>query len=310
MQDLKVYDTIVIGAGPAGLTSAIYLLRARKQVLILEKSSVGGGIASTPAIENYPGYQLISGEQLADHMYNQVMNLGGELEVWEAQKIEENGFDGSGKLVWKISTDGPDFYARSIIIATGNTYRKTGLPREEEFIGHGISFCVTCDGAFFKDQVVAVLGGGNSGVTNALELSEIAKEVIVLQDLEDLTCEKVLKEKLLDKKNVKVFYNTKIKEFLGDTDLNGIKLLVNGKEEEIKVDGLFISIGLIPATNFLRGFIDLNERNYVASGENCNTNKQGIFVAGDVRNKAYRQITTANSDGTIAALETEKYLKN
>lgn len=310
MQDLKIYDTIVIGAGPAGLTSAIYLLRARKEVLILEKSSVGGGIASTPAIENYPGYQRISGEELADHMYNQVMNLGGELEVWEAQKIEEFGTDGFGRPIWKINTDGPSFYAKSIIIATGNTYRKTGLPREEEFIGHGISFCVTCDGAFFKDQVVAVLGGGNSGVTNALELSGIAKQVIVLQDLPSLTCETVLKEKILSKKNVKVYYNCKIKEFLGDTDLNGIKLVVDGKEEDITVDGLFISIGLIPATSFLKDFIELNERNYVASGENCNTNKQGIFVAGDVRNKAYRQITTANSDGTIAALETEKYLKD
>jgi thioredoxin reductase (NADPH) len=314
MAEGTIDDSIIIGAGPAGLTAAVYLLRADKKVLLLEKATIGGGITSTPLIENYPGFVQISGEQLADSLYDQVSNLGGELEVWEATKIEEDKTKVDGKKVWKISTDGPDFFGKTVIVATGTTYRKLGLPREEELIGHGISFCVTCDGAFYKDQVVGVIGGGNTAITNALELSEIAKKVIVIQNLPELTAEKVLVDKLLAKDNVEVIYNAGVKEYIGDEELKGIVIETGpeGKKEEKKIDldGMFISIGLVPQTGFIKDFLELNKFNYIESGEDCNTNAEGIFVAGDVRNKAYHQITTSTSDGTIAALEAIKYLKD
>ena len=300
--DNTIYDCIIIGAGPAGLTSAIYLLRAGKNVLILEKSTIGGGIASTPMIENYPGCARISGEQLADNLFAQVTDFGGELEVWEVKKIEEDGDH------YKLVTDGPDFFAKTIIIATGTTWRRLGLPNEENLIGHGISFCVTCDGAFYKDQTVAIIGGGNTAVTNALELSDICKKLIVVQNLADLTGENILNEKLKAKENVEIIYNATVKELIGEDELKGIVINTPDGEQKIDVDGMFISIGLVPQTDFVKDSITLNKFNYIDAVENCNTNLKGVFVAGDVRNKAYHQITTATSDGTVAALEVQKYL--
>jgi thioredoxin reductase (NADPH) len=300
--DNTIYDCIIIGAGPAGLTSAIYLLRAGKNVLILEKSTIGGGIASTPMIENYPGCARVSGEQLADNLFAQVTDFGGNLEVWEVKKIEEDGDH------YKLVTDGPDFFAKTIIIATGTTWRRLGLPNEENLIGHGISFCVTCDGAFYKDQTVAIIGGGNTAVTNALELSEICKKLIVVQNLADLTGENILNEKLKAKENVEIIYNATVKELIGEHELKGIVINTPDGEKKIDVDGMFISIGLVPQTDFVKDSITLNKFNYIDAVENCNTNLKGVFVAGDVRNKAYHQITTATSDGTVAALEVQKYL--
>jgi thioredoxin reductase (NADPH) len=300
--DNTIYDCIIIGAGPAGLTSAIYLLRAGKNVLILEKSTIGGGIASTPMIENYPGCARVSGEQLADNLFAQVTDFGGNLEVWEVKKIEEDGDH------YKLVTDGPDFFAKTIIIATGTTWRRLGLPNEENLIGHGISFCVTCDGAFYKDQTVAIIGGGNTAVTNALELSEICKKLIVVQNLADLTGENILNEKLKAKENVEIIYNATVKELIGEDELKGIVINTPDGEKKIDVDGMFISIGLVPQTDFVKDSITLNKFNYIDAVENCNTNLKGVFVAGDVRNKAYHQITTATSDGTVAALEVQKYL--
>lgn len=301
--DNTIYDCIIIGAGPAGLTSAIYLLRAGKNVLILEKSTIGGGIASTPMIENYPGCARVSGEQLADNLFAQVTDFGGNLEVWEVKKIEEDGDH------YKLVTDGPDFFAKTIIIATGTTWRRLGLPNEENLIGHGISFCVTCDGAFYKDQTVAIIGGGNTAVTNALELSEICKKLIVVQNLADLTGENILNEKLKAKENVEIIYNATVKELIGEDELKGIVINTPDGEKKIDVDGMFISIGLVPQTDFVKDSITLNKFNYIDAVENCNTNLKGVFVAGDVRNKAYHQITTATSDGTVAALEVQKYLE-
>ena len=301
--DNTIYDCIIIGAGPAGLTSAIYLLRAGKNVLILEKSTIGGGIASTPMIENYPGCARVSGEQLADNLFAQVTDFGGNLEVWEVKKIEEDGDH------YKLVTDGPDFFAKTIIIATGTTWRRLGLPNEVNLIGHGISFCVTCDGAFYKDQTVAIIGGGNTAVTNALELSEICKKLIVVQNLADLTGENILNEKLKAKENVEIIYNATVKELIGEDELKGIVINTPDGEKKIDVDGMFISIGLVPQTDFVKDSITLNKFNYIDAVENCNTNLKGVFVAGDVRNKAYHQITTATSDGTVAALEVQKYLE-
>ena len=308
-KNIKIYDSIVIGAGPAGLTSAMYLLRADKKVLIIEKEAVGGGISSTPLIENYPGFIKISGEELADNLFEQVTNFGGELEVGEVKNIEKYNGDLNNNL-FKISTDGPDFYAKAVIIATGTKYRKLNLPNEENLIGHGISFCVTCDGAFYKNQTVAVVGGGNTAVTTALKLADICKEVIVIQNLPELTAEKVLVNKLKEKNNVRVISNAKVTQLIGDTELEEIKISHDNVEENIKIEGMFESIGRLPETEFLKGVISLNSNNFIDSKENCNTNMEGVFVAGDVRNKAYRQITTSTADGTVAALEAIKYLSD
>ena len=296
------YDIIIIGCGPAGMTSAIYALRSGKSVLILEKESIGGQIASSPLVENYPGYSSISGAELSNNLYEQVLNLGGQIELEEVVEIKV------GKEKEVITNDN-SYTASAIIIATGAKHRLLGLPNEQELIGNGIHFCVSCDGAFYKDKTVCVIGGGNSAVINALTLSDICKNVIVVQDLSDLTAEKKLANKLKDKKNVEIHYNSKVKEIIGENELNAI-VIENVLEQEIETDGMFISIGLVPESDFIKNLIKVNNYNYIESDNSCNTNIEGIFVAGDVRSKKVRQLTTAVNDGTIAAIEAMEYIDN
>lgn len=293
-----IYDIIVIGCGPAGMTAAIYALRANKSVLILEKETIGGQISSSPLVENYPGYLKISGSELSNNLYEQVNELGGNIELEEVIKIE----DGKTK---KVITEDNTYESKTVIIATGSRYRLLGLPNEVNLIGNGIHFCVACDGAFYKDKIVAVIGGGNSAIINALTLSDICKRVYVIQNLSDLTGEKVLGDKLKKKENVEIYYDSKITELKGNDELNSI---VINNDKNIKVDGMFISIGQIPQSNFVKELVKINESSYVISDDNCETNVKGIFVAGDIRNKKIRQLTTAVNDGTIAALEAINYI--
>lgn len=303
--NINIYDTIIVGAGPAGLTSALYLLRANKKVLLIEKESIGGGISSAPLIENYPGFVKISGMELADNLFEQINNFNGELEIGEVKQIEK--IDNN---LFKVNTNGQFFYSKSIIISSGTKYQNLGLKNEKDLIGHGISFCVTCDGAFFKNQVVAVVGGGNIGVTNAIELADICKEVIVIIKNSEFNAEQILINRLKSKNNIRIIPNAEVSELIGNTKLEAIKVKVNNTEELIKINGMFVSIGRIPETDFIKNLVNLNEKNYIDSKENCKTNISGIFVAGDVRNKQYRQITTSVADGTVAALEAIKYLEN
>lgn len=287
-----MYDVIIIGAGPAGLTSAIYLLRANKKVLVLEKEGIGGQIASSPLVENYPGFKSISGSELANNLYEQVINLGGDIELEEVLEIND-----------KVVTEDNTYDAKAIIVATGAKYRLLGLEKEVDFIGNGISFCVACDGAFYKDKTVAVIGGGNSAIINAITLCDICKKVIVVQNLDKLTAEKALIDKLISKSNVKMMYNSCVTKLNGDDELESIE--VNNKV--INLDGMFISIGQVPETSLVKELIDINEYNYINSSD-CTTKLDNIFVAGDCRNKLYKQLTTAVSDGTLAALEAINYL--
>lgn len=297
------YDIIIIGCGPAGMTSAIYALRNGKSVLILEKETIGGQISSSPLIENYPGYTSISGAELSNNLYEQVLSLGGEIELEEVTEIKV----GKEK---EVIAGNKTYLCDAIIIATGAKHRLLGLDNEIELIGNGIHFCVACDGAFYKDKIVAVIGGGNSAITNALSLSDICKKVYIIQNLDHLTAEKNLLNKLNEKDNIEIYYNSKVEKINGKEELESIVINKDEKEKTIKLDGLFISIGLTPQTDFIKHLIKLNEYNYIESDNNCSTNIKGIFVSGDVRNKKIRQLTTAVNDGTIAALEAIEYIDN
>jgi len=297
-----LYDSIIIGAGPAGMTAAIYLARANKKVLIIEKETIGGQISSTPLVENYPGYEGISGSVLANNMYNQVDNLGVDIELDEVTDIIP------GEL-HTVKTLDNEFKTRTVIIATGVKYRLLGLENEIELIGNGIHFCVSCDGAFFKCKHVAVIGGGNTGIINALALADMCEKVYLIQDKDKLTGEKILQDKLKHKVNVEVITNSVVSKIIGDDKLEKIIIKNGKKENEIVVDGMFISIGLMPQSDFLKGIIDLDKFNYAVSFD-TKTKIDGIFVAGDIRTKPFRQITTAVNDGTTSALYALEYLDN
>lgn len=297
-----MYDSIIIGAGPAGMTAAIYLARANKKVLIIEKETVGGQISSSPLVENYPGYEGISGSVLANNMYNQVDKLGVDIELDEVTDIIP------GEL-HTVKTLDNEFKARTVIIATGVKYRLLGLENEIELIGNGIHFCVSCDGAFYKGKHVAVVGGGNTGIINALALADMCEKVYLIQDKDKLTGEKILQDKLKQKVNVEVITNSVVSKIIGDDKLKKIIIKNGKKENEIIVDGMFISIGLMPQSDFLKGIIDLDKFNYAVSFD-TKTKIDGIFVAGDIRTKPFRQITTAVNDGTTSALYALEYLDN
>lgn len=297
-----MYDSIIIGAGPAGMTAAIYLARANKKVLIIEKETIGGQISSSPLVENYPGYEGISGSVLANNMYNQVDKLGVDIELDEVTDIIP------GEL-HTVKTLDNEFKARTVIIATGVKYRLLGLENEIELIGNGIHFCVSCDGAFYKGKHVAVVGGGNTGIINALALADMCEKVYLIQDKDKLTGEKILQDKLKQKVNVEVITNSVVSKIIGDDKLEKIIIKNGKKENEIIVDGMFISIGLMPQSDFLKEIIDLDKFNYAVSFD-TKTKIDGIFVAGDIRTKPFRQITTAVNDGTTSALYALEYLDN
>ena len=282
------------------MTSAIYAARSNKKVLILEKETIGGQMASAPLIENYPGYTSISGSELANNMYEQVSNLEVDIELEEVMEI----IDGDIK---KVVTDSNVYETKSIIIATGSKYRLLGLENEENLIGKGIHFCTACDGIFFKNKIVAVIGGGNSAVINALTMADICKKVYVIQNLPLLTCESILESNLREKKNVEIIVNSTVKRIVGEDSLESIVVDVAGVEEEFKLDGMFVSIGLIPQSDFAKNLLKTNKFGYIESNE-CVTDIPGIFVAGDCRDKAFRQVTISTGDGTVAATEAINYI--
>ncbi len=300
-----MYDIIIIGAGPAGLTAALYALRADKSVLVLEKGTFGGQITYSPQIENYPGFAQMSGNEFAEKLIDQVLNQGAEIEMETVTGIRDNG---ETKTV--ITEDG-EHEAKAVIIATGVKHRQVGLPNENELVGSGISYCAVCDGAFFKNQTVAVLGGGNSALQEAVLLSEGCSKVYVVQNLDYFTGEARLVEKLKAKDNVELITGTVISEIHGTDTLESLTLEKNdGTKTELKVDGLFVAIGLIPNNEAFGEIAGLDEWGYIDSDEACLTKTPGIFTAGDCRKKQIRQITTATADGSVAALAACRYIDN
>lgn len=298
---MNIYDIIIIGGGPAGLTASIYALRANKKVLVLEKSTFGGQITSSPKVENIPGFECVSGNEFAQKLMDQAISLGAEIECSEVINVISSD-------IKTVVTDDGDFYARSVIIATGTKHRMLGLENEEDFVGNGISFCAVCDGAFYEGKTVAVIGGGNSALQEAVLLSETSKKVYIIQNLDFLTGENKLQEILSKKGNVEIIYNTTVSELIGDNEISAIRLKSPEKESVLNVDGVFVAIGLIPQNEIFKDLITLDNYGYVLSGEECTTNVDGVFVAGDCRTKKIRQVATAASDGAIAALNACRYL--
>ena len=298
-----MYDIIIIGGGPAGLTAALYACRANKSVLVIEKASFGGQITYSPRVENIPGFLDVTGNEFAEKLVEQVLAQNAEVECAQVLKITDNG------EFKTVLTDGGEFTSKAVIVATGAKHRLLGLEREEEFIGEGISFCAVCDGAFYENKTVAVIGGGNSALQEAILLSDLAKKVYVVQNLDFFTGEEKLVNQLKSKDNVEIILGTVVESILGNEEFEGVVIRNNSNEtSELKLDGMFVAIGLVPQNEEFSDLINLDERGYVAAGEDCRTNANGIFVAGDCRTKSIRQVTTAVGDGAVAALAACEYI--
>lgn len=301
-----MYDIIIAGGGPAGLTAAIYALRAGKSVLVIEKNGFGGQIAFSPKVENIPGTRSISGAEFADKLTDHAMDLGAEVELEKVIFVEKNGD------IFAVSTEeGSTYQAKAVILAVGVKHRTLGLPGEEDLIGNGISFCAVCDGAFYTGQKVAMIGGGNSALQEALLLAEVCEKVTIVQNLAFLTGEKKLADALAEKDNVEIIYSTVVSEYITeDGEMKGLKLRneETGAESQIAVDGTFLAVGLMPENDAFAHLAKLNDWGYFDSGEDCTTQTPGLFVAGDCRSKTIRQVVTAAGDAAIAAMAACRYL--
>ena len=298
-----MYDIIVIGAGPAGLTAALYARRANKTVLVLEKGAFGGQITYSPKVENYPGFESLSGNELADKMVEQVLGQGAEVELETVTGIRD---DGDHKTVL---TEGGEYQGRAVILATGVKHRMLGLPNETDFVGRGISFCAVCDGAFYRDKTVAVIGGGNSALQEAILLAENCRKIIMIQNLDDFTGEPKLVETLTSYPQVECRFGTVVTDLYGEEELTGIGIAsTDGSTERLDIDGMFVAIGLEPQNGAFADLAALTGQGYFDADETCVTGTPGVFVAGDCRAKSVRQITTAAADGAVAALAACKYL--
>jgi len=301
----EMTDILIIGGGIAGLTAAIYALRAGKTVTVIEKESFGGQITSSPRVDNYPGLPAVSGNALADAMLGQAMDLGAEIEMEEItalRRTEQGAF--------AVTAGNKTFEGRAVILATGARHRPLGLPGEEALVGHGVSYCALCDGAFHKGERVAVVGGGNSAVQAAVFLADVCESVTVIQEFDHFTCDKRDLEAMTAKANVRPLLSTKVSALRGGDRLQGIELTsqTNGDKTELPVTGLFVSIGRIPDTEVFRDLVACDENGFFQTDDQCATNVPGVWAAGDCRQKAVRQLTTAAADGTIAAINACRYL--
>lgn len=294
-----MYDVIIIGAGPAGLTAAIYLGRAGKKVLILEKNVYGGQIVNSKEVENYPAIIKISGFDFSNNLYNQAKNFGAELKYETVVNLTKDK---------EVTTNRGKYQAKSIIIATGLSNRTLEIDGVDSFIGRGISYCATCDGNFFKDKVVAVVGGGNTALEDAIFLSNICKKVYIIHRRTTFRGEKILQDILNKKENVEFVFNSNVVKINGNELLESIIINTNNEEKELQIDGLFLAIGQIPNNSYI-DIIDLDEKGYAIANEDCKTNIDGIYVAGDFRTKKVRQLVTAASDGATAAINAIEYIE-
>lgn len=292
-----MYDILIIGGGPAGLTAAVYARRAGRSVLVLEKDAFGGQITWSPRVENFPGYVSVSGTELADKLLEQALEQGAEAELEEAVQVLD---EGGCKTV--VTASGLRYSARALIIAAGARPRPLGLPREEALTGSGVCYCALCDGAFYKGRPVAVAGGGNSALQDALYLSSLCSRVYLIHRRASFRGEARLAEALAEKENVVFLMETAVTGLLGEEELTGLRLRQGETERELAVEGLFVAVGHRPDNGVFAPLLALDDAGYAASGEDCLTRTPGVFAAGDCRAKKVRQLTTAAADGAVAAL--------
>ena len=299
-----MYDIIVIGAGPAGLTAALYARRADKSVLVIEKSTFGGQITHSPRVENYPCFIKTSGAELADKLVEQVLYQGAEIELDEVTAVSKDND------MFTVTATGNVFQSKAVIIATGSRHRQLGLPKENDFTGEGISYCAVCDGSFYQGQSVAVIGGGNSALQEAVMLSDICSKVTVIQNLPFLTGEKQLINAVESKGNIEIILSSVVTEIIGDDTFCGIEIDTTGNKQVLDFDGVFVAIGQKPENEPFESVVKLDDNGYIVSGESClpESDLSGIFVAGDCRTKAIRQVATACADGAISALAACRYI--
>lgn len=301
----NIYDIVIVGSGPAGLTAAVYARRAGKTVLVLEKEAFGGQITHSPKIENYPGFLEMSGNEFAEKLMEQAMAQGADLDLGEVISVTDNG-----ALKTVRTAEGESYSARAVIIAAGSKHRPLGVAREEELVGNGISYCAVCDGAFYAGQHVAVIGGGNSALQEAVMLAERCSRVTVVQNLAFLTGEQQLADKLYAMDNVDFIYSSVVEQLVGEEQLTALVLYNSdtATRTTLEVDGVFVAIGQLPENEPFKDVCEVAMNGYIEAGENCLTRTPGVFVAGDCRQKGVRQITTATGDGAVAAVAACRYL--
>ncbi len=301
-------DIIVIGCGTAGMTAAIYALRNNKSVLILESTSIGGQIAFSPKVENFPTYREISGEELSQKLFEQVLDLGADFELEDVQKVEKNEQEG----YFTVTTDQGEHKGKAVILATGAKQKHIGIENEDHLLGKGVYYCAICDGAFYKGKEVALIGDGNTALQSAILLSSICSRVYMLTWFDEFFGDASLVTTLRKLENVIVMPNTSVVDFLGKDQLEGVQVV--RKEDNstftLNVPAVFVAIGQVPDNQRFDNIVDLDSQGYVISDENMNTRTPGVFVAGDTRQKTVRQLTTAASDGAIAAMNALSYLQN
>lgn len=303
---MRKADMVIIGGGPAGLTAAIYASRAGLKPVIIEKQACGGQICYSPEVENFPGYAKISGSELSENMTDQAESLGA---VIEYDEVTDFSVVTDGKHIKTLS--GEEYVTDAVVIATGAGVRKLSLPREEELVGAGVSYCAVCDGAFFAGKTVAVNGGGNTALTDAIYLADICEKVYLIHRRDSYRAEPAVVEKLHERSNIVEILNSRVEALNGEELLTSITVsnVETGDRQDIQVDGLFVAVGRTPETALFKDYIDLDAAGYGASDERCLTRTPGVFIAGDCRNREVKQLTTAVCDGAVAALSAIDYLK-
>jgi thioredoxin reductase (NADPH) len=302
----ETYEVIIIGGGPAGLTAGLYTSRARLSTLLIESALFGGQMTTTELIENYPGFpQGVTGDELSRLMEEQAKRFGMETVAQEVVKVS---LETDLKVV---QTHESTYRCEALIIGTGTEYRKLGVPGEKEFAGKGVSYCATCDGAFFRDSQIVVVGGGDSALTEALFLTKFAKELTIIHRRDALRGTKIYQERALGHPKIKFLWNSTVQEIKGDSIVRSVivKNVKTGQIKEFETDGAFLFVGLTPRTQFLKGVVKMDEGGYLLTDEECETSAKGIFAVGDCRKKLLRQIATAIGDGATAAFAAEKYLE-
>lgn len=302
----KIYEVIIVGGGPAGLTAGLYTSRARLHTLLIESGLFGGQIITTELIENYPGFPKgINGAELSQLMEEQAKRFGLDIVNQEVLGVR---LEGDQKVVQTYESV---YYTETLIISSGTEYRRLGVPGEEKLVGKGVSFCATCDGAFFKDSKIVVVGGGDSALTEALFLTKFAREVTIVHRRDALRATKIYQERAFANPKIKFLWNSVVQEIKGDKMVQSIRVknVKTGEVKEFEAEGVFLFVGIAPKTQFLKGLVQMDEGGYILTNENCETSVKGIFAAGDCRKKLLRQITTAVGDGATAAFAAEKYLE-